>query len=157
MRVFVRSIVLIMAVALAAPAQGQVAAIGPVTNLTVRSADAAALVSQIRLAYGLAPVGVDRRLMSLAQQQAEAMALADHMSHNVAGNFSSRMPRGYSVAAENIAAGSWSLEETMRLWEESPGHLRNMLLAQVTDIGIGYAYSARSQRYYFALILAAPR
>jgi uncharacterized protein YkwD len=114
-------------------------------------------VSDIRRIYGLGPVGIDQRLMAVAQQQADAMALADRMSHNVAGSFSSRVPRGYSVAAENIAAGSWSLEETMRLWQESPGHLQNMLISQITDIGIGYAYSPRSQRYYFALILGTPR
>ena len=131
---------------------------GPANDaLRVHPATVAALVSDIRRSYGLDTVGVDHRLMSLAQQQAEAMALADHMSYNVAGGLSARIPRAYSVAAENIAAGSWSLEQTMQLWVDSPGHLHNMLIAQVTDIGIGYAYSTRSQRYYFALILAAPR
>lgn len=155
MRSIVRSLALVAAFTLAIPAHSQVAALNPAPALSVQPATAAALVSDIRRAYGLGPVGVDHRLMNLAQQQADAMAAADYMSHNVAGNFSARMPRGYSVAAENIAAGSWSLEQTMQLWVDSPGHLHNLLINQVTDIGIGYAYSPRSQRYYFALILAA--
>jgi len=156
MRSIVRSLALVAAFALSAPAHSQVAALGPAdATLRVQPATAAAMVTDIRRAYGLGPVGVDNRLMNLAQQQADAMAAADYMSHNVAGNFSARMPRGYSVAAENIAAGSWSLEQTMQLWVDSPGHLHNLLISQVTDIGIGYAYSPRSQRYYFALILAA--
>jgi uncharacterized protein YkwD len=148
---------LVIALALAAPGQAQIAAIGPANPIVVRADTAAELVSNIRGAYGLAPVGIDRRLMDVAQRQADAMALADRMSHDVAGSFSTRIPRGYSVAAENIAAGSWSLEETMRLWQESPGHLQNMLISEITGIGIGYSYSPRSQRYYFALVLASPR
>lgn len=156
MRSIVRSLALVAAFALALPAHSQIAALGPAdATLRVQPATAAAMVSDIRRAYGLGAVGVDHRLMNLAQEQADAMAIADRMSHNVAGNFSARMPRAYSVAAENIAAGSWSLEQTMQLWTDSPGHLHNLLISQVTDIGIGYAYSARSQRYYFALILAA--
>lgn len=152
-----RLVAMVAALTLAVPGQAQVAAIGPADPIVVRADTAAELVSDIRRAYGLGAVAVDRRLMGVAQQQADAMALADRMSHSVAGSFSSRIPRGYGVAAENIAAGSWSLEETMRLWQESPGHLQNMLISEITDIGIGYAYSPRSQRYYFALVLATPR
>jgi uncharacterized protein YkwD len=157
MRSLLRAMTLLAAVTLALPANAQVAALGPTAGpIEFRATDAAAMVSMIRRSYGLGPVGVDRRLMNLAQQQADAMAQADLMSHSVAGSFAQRIPRSYAVAAENIAAGSWSLEQTMQLWEDSPGHLHNMLINQVTDIGIGYAYSPRSQRYYFALILAAP-
>lgn len=125
--------------------------------LVISQTEVAAGVNAIRARYGLGPLTPDPTLHGVAQQQADAMAAADQMSHNVAGGFGNRMPGGYGVAAENIAAGTWTLEDTLRLWEESQGHLANMLIRNLSFVGFGYAYSPRSQRYYFALVLAAPR
>ncbi len=148
--VFVVAIVLSPLAAAQAPGGG-------VPVLSISQSDAAAGVNAIRARYGLGALTPDPNLHGMAQAQADAMAAADQLSHNVAGAFGNRMPAGYGAAAENIAAGTWSLADTLRLWEESQAHLANMLIRDLSYVGFGYAYSPRSQRYYLALILAAPR
>ncbi len=50
-------------------------------------------------------------------------------------------------AAENIAAGSFSLESLMRSWMKSPGHRRN-ILGPYTQIGASVATSGRGPSYW---------
>jgi uncharacterized protein YkwD len=40
-------------------------------------------------------------------------------------------------------------------WKNSPGHRRNLLLAQVTEIGVGAA-KGRSGRWYFVQLFGSP-
>ena len=59
-------------------------------------------ISAYRLAHNLQPVAIDPSLMALAQSQANAMARADHLSHELAGTLDHRLnashhARGYAV------------------------------------------------------------
>src|SRR5918997_3763774 len=96
---------------------------------------AAQLISQYRAAYGLGAVAVDERLNRAAQHQARAVATTGILDH---GEFTSRMAaygiRGYR--AENLAAGSNSVDEVIARWKASPGHNQNMLLPQIKRIGL---------------------
>jgi len=59
------------------------------------------------------------------------MAASGIMDHNVAGSFASRVSGAHlGVAAENIAAGTKTWTETLRVWQSSPGHNANLLQAQ---------------------------
>ncbi|MCC6735993.1 MAG: CAP domain-containing protein [Bauldia sp.] len=131
-----------------APASGPVA---------VDAATAARMVSAIRAQHGLGPVTVDPALNRLAQQQANAMAAAGIVSHDVLARFPVRMGRAYTSAAENLGAGYLSLEDGIRAWSASPDHLRNLLRPDMERLGIASAYSAASPyRNFFAMILAGP-
>lgn len=122
---------------------------------------AAALISAFRAEYGLPPVTADPALNAVAGEQANAMARADRMSHTLIGEVGTRVSRaGYAWrgVAENIAAGQGSLAAVMEAWETSPGHRANLLLPEVTEIGVASGFNPDSLlRAYWALVLATPR
>src|SRR5207253_11008018 len=93
-----------------------------------RAEDMAEVVSRYRLEHGLSAVKTDPQLTAIAERQAPAMAASGLMDHDVAGSFSSRIHGvGTVMAAENIAAGTKSWDETLQIWEHSPGHNANLL------------------------------
>lgn len=115
-------------------------------------------MSQFRRENGLGPVADDAMLLRAAQRQADAMASAGVMSHNVAGDFSDRMKQAgvkAPAAAENVAMGQRSLGEVMADWKSSSGHRSNMLMSSVTRIGVAQRTGAGG-RIYWAMVLASP-
>ena len=131
------------------------------TGRPVDSAAAASLLSDYRTARGLPPLTVDDTLTRLAQDQANAMARADNLSHEVGGrNFMARIKAsGFdaSRAVENVGAGYHTLAEAFSGWRDSPSHNKNMLEPGVTRMGIATANAPNSKyKVYWALILAQP-
>src|SRR5690242_16548833 len=122
------------------------------------SAAAQAAISHYRAEHGLPPVTPDPKLMRLAAEQANAMARAGVMDHDIAGRFQTRVA-GYNpeVAVENIAAGTKTFASTLDIWQHSAGHDANLRRAGVTRFGIASA-EAPDTRYkiYWALVMAAP-
>ena len=121
---------------------------------------AASMLSSYRHSNGLSAVSVDSTLTRLAQQQARAMAASDQLSHDVGGDFSTRLrSAGYRSrsAAENISAGYHNLRDAFGSWVGSSGHRANLLLQGATRMGIAAAVAPNS-RYgmYWALIVAEP-
>lgn len=115
---------------------------------------AAALISQYRMAHGLPPVSVDPRLTKAATAQARTVAEAGTLVH---GRFSSRMSafgiNGHS--AENLSAGSRTIDRVIARWAASPGHNENLLLPQARRIGLARADSpGLGYGRYWALVLA---
>lgn len=114
---------------------------------------AAALISQYRASRGLGPVAVDTRLNQAAEHQARAVAQAGALSH---GAFASRMSSfgipGY--AAENLSAGSRSVDQAVARWKASPAHNDNLLMPQARRIGLARADSETRYGRYWALVLA---
>lgn len=118
---------------------------------------AAQVVSAFRAANGLPAVVADPALTRAAKTQADAMARANTMSHEIGGTFPSRLSAagiGAAAAAENIAVGQADIAEAMKAWETSSGHRKNMLMANATRVGLARANGGG--RLYWALILAAP-
>ena len=115
---------------------------------------AAALISQYRVAHGLSPVSVDPRLTEAAKTQARTVAEAGSLSH---GRFSSRMG-AFGInghAAENLSAGSRTVDRVIARWASSPGHNENLLLPQARRIGLARADSpGLGYGRYWALVLA---
>ncbi len=139
---------LVLANATAAPAAGDESA-------------AAAMISRYRAANGLGPVKPDPQLAAAARQQADAMAARGVMSHDVAGDFASRM-RALGIihvaAAENIGAGFHSLGAVLEGWQKSAGHRENLLLPNVTRIGLARREApGKPYGVYWALVLAGPK
>lgn len=112
----------------------------------------AALVTRVRAANGLGPVRMDPALTRAAQRQADAMAAAGVLSHEIGGAFGARMNAaglGHVPTAENVGVGHRSAEAAIASWQRSPGHAANLLMNGVTRIGM-----ARSGAYW-AMVLAA--
>ncbi len=111
---------------------------------TVDAEAAARLISQYRADHGLKPLRLDPTLMTLAAEHAQRMASMDKMSHSLPGegSFAQRIARGgfrASMAAENVAAGQKTLADVFEAWRKSPGHNANMLLPNVSLMGIAVA------------------
>ncbi len=131
------------------------------TGQPVNAEAAASLLSDYRTARGLPAVTVDPELTRFAQDQANAMARADNLSHEVGGrSFTSRIKAsGLSAqrAVENVGAGYHTLAEAFSGWRDSPSHNKNMLAPGMTRMGIATANAPNSKyKVYWALVLAEP-
>jgi hypothetical protein len=83
------------------------------------------------------------------------MAERRSMDHNVYASFHPRItPHSSASAAENLAMGTKTFEETLATWKSSYGHNANLLNRNVTRMGL--ASASRDGTTYWALILAAP-
>jgi len=151
MRAFV--LCLLGALALAGCATEPLRTSDVLSSSTKDAAAAASLISAYRVSKGLSPVAVDPRLNEAAEYQARAVASAGTLSH---GNFAGRMNqfgvRGYS--AENLSAGSSSVEGAIKRWQASAGHNVNLLMPQARYIGLARADSNSRYGRYWALVLS---
>ncbi|MDQ0467499.1 CAP domain-containing protein [Labrys wisconsinensis] len=132
---------------------------GDVAAVRLDPAAARDMLTRYRASRGLAAVRLDPTLGALAQKQADAMAARGVLSHDVAGSFASRLDGAHVdtvSAAENIAAGYFSLGSAFESWQTSPPHDRNLLLPKVTRFGIALA-KAPDTRYktYWAMVVAS--
>src|SRR5262244_3068453 len=117
-----------------------------ITATLAHAEDMAETISRYRQAHGLSAVKTDPELTAIAERQAKAMAASGVMDHDVAGPFSSRISgarTGY--AAENIAAGTSTWADTFRMWQRSPGHNANLLLAKADSVGVAVARNEQTR------------
>ena len=113
------------------------------------------MISDFRLKHGEGHVTTDATLNRIALEQAKAMAAKDTLDHAVLGSFSSRIaPARSGRAAENIAYGYDSFEQTLDQWIASTGHRKNLLLRNASRVGVASARSASSHRTYWAMEIA---
>ncbi|MFD1704749.1 CAP domain-containing protein [Methylopila henanensis] len=121
---------------------------------------AADMISDLRRANGLPPVTLDPALNRFADEQAQAMARADKLSHSVAGTLKQRIARsGYRNGGmvENVGAGHDTLADAFAGWRHSPSHLRNMLAPKMTRVGIAAARAPHSRyEVFWAMAMADP-
>ncbi len=145
--------------AIAAPA-GPASAADPFSRMLAR-------INHHRARHDLPPVAPDRLLARAAQSHAEDMAAGDFFAHRGSdgSDLAVRLGRaGYAwwVAAENIAAGIGAPEKTVDGWMKSDGHRHNLLMPELREAGIGYAFVAKDggrarYRHYWTLTLGARR
>ncbi len=130
--------------------------VGETTSQDV-SADGLAALNRFRASQGLGPVTIEPRLVELAKFQATAMATRDALTHEVAGDFISRVDAaGFekSEATENVGATHQSAEAAISSWTRSPYHNENMRLKNAKYMGMARADSPKSRyKTYWALIL----
>lgn len=123
----------------------------------------------LRASEGRPSLAVSKALSSAALKFAQYMADTDQYGHEADG----RRPEqrlaieeySWCAIAENIAyqylSTGFSTEDLARslvdAWTDSPGHRRNMLNPEVSEIGVGIARSERSGRYYAVQEFARPR
>lgn len=100
--------------------------------------------NQIRIQAGLPTLTIDPRLMRSAANKANDMAIRGYFDHaNPDGYHMSYWINGagytYSLAGENLAKGFYDLDRLMNAWVASPGHYKNLVEPEFTDIGVGMA------------------
>jgi uncharacterized protein YkwD len=117
--------------------------------------DISGMISQYRREHGLPAVKVDPKLTAVAERQAQAMARSGIMDHDVDGSFASRISGTNLVSgAENIAAGTKTWSDTLRIWKESPGHNKNLLTPGADIIGVAVARNeSTSYKVYWAMVI----
>jgi hypothetical protein len=122
---------------------------------SARAEDITAMISQYRREHGLPAVKMDARLTAVAERQAKAMASSGIMDHDVAGSFASRIGgANMTPAAENIAAGTKTWADTLRIWKASAGHNKNLLLADADSLGVAVARNENTQyKVYWAMVI----
>ena len=121
---------------------------GPVGVVRVNEATAQAMISNYRAEHGLTRVELDPALQRVAQKQAEAMASANELSHEVDGSLPRRLARGgadRSAAIENVSAGYSSLDSVILGWKRSPHHNENLLFAPMRRMGIAAASAPKTR------------
>ena len=113
------------------------------------------LISNFRQQHGEGRVTLDPTLTRIAHEQAAAMAGKDELSHEVLGQFSSRIASSNAGrAAENIAYGYDSFPKTLTQWINSSEHRKNLLLHNATRFGIASVKSASTGRTYWSMEIA---
>jgi hypothetical protein len=126
-----------------------------VVTVPARADDIVALISQYRREHGLPAVKTDSKLTAVAEHQAKAMAETGIMDHSVAGAFSTRIANAdTNSAGENIAAGTKTWADTLRMWKASPGHNENLLLADADIIGVAVSHNETTRyKTFWAMVI----
>jgi uncharacterized protein YkwD len=116
-----------------------------------------------RRSNGLPALTKNAKLMRAAQIQADQMARARRLDHELPGapypTMSSRLSAvSYDLAAagENIGEGYRSPADAVAGWMGSSGHRANILSPNYTEIGTGVA-TASDGTQYWAQLFGRPR
>jgi uncharacterized protein YkwD len=121
------------------------------------------LTNRERARASLTPLKRSPELARAAQLQAEQMAAAGKLAHDLPGSryptLASRLKLigyGYRSVGENVAEGYTSGAALMAGWMTSAPHRANILSARYTETGVGMARS-KTGRTYHAQVFARPR
>ncbi len=97
-----------------------------------------------RAEHGLPALVADPRLRAAAERHNDDMATRGFFAHDSPDGRSvadrvQAAGYAYAVVAENLAAGQRAAPEVVQGWLDSPGHRRNLLSPDVTQIGVAHA------------------
>jgi uncharacterized protein YkwD len=105
----------------------------------------------------------DNRLQHAAAQHADDMARHDFMAH-ASSDGRTLVQRaeaagyGYTVLAENVAAGQRSVDSVFDSWMRSPEHCRNIMDTRVRDVAAACVRNNAGRfGLYWTLSLGSPR
>ncbi|NHZ81590.1 CAP domain-containing protein [Massilia sp. CCM 8695] len=109
------------------------------------------------------PLAWNEELASAALGHSGNMARQRYLSHagkdgRMVGERALEAGYRWRRIGENIAVGQESAADAVAGWLTSPGHCANLMDAQFTDMGAGYAvnHAGDSPRVYWTQVLAAP-
>lgn len=116
------------------------------------------LVNVERTKYGLKPLTENWELSRVARYKSNDMVTNRYFSHTsptygspftMMKNFGLK----FSTAGENIAMGQRSADEVMNGWMNSSGHRQNILNANFTQMGVGYAVNSSGTPYWTQMFM----
>jgi uncharacterized protein YkwD len=119
------------------------------------------LINAYRKQKGLKPLKLNTALTEAAKAHSRDLAKWDRISHygSDGSNPWDRVKRaGYNakLAAENVGTGQTNLEEVMKGWQASPGHNKNLLLADAHDMGIALVQDPRTEfKTFWTLVVGS--
>lgn len=121
------------------------------------------LTNRERTRANLTPLRRSAELSRAAELQAEQMAAAEKLAHEVPGarypTLASRLKLvgyAYRSSGENVAEGYTSGAALMAGWMTSPAHRANILSVKYTETGVGMA-RGKSGRVFTAQVFGRPR
>lgn len=103
------------------------------------------MTNGVRLRQEVGALTASARLDRVAQDYACLLAATGHFDHvgPDGSTLSQRAEDGgydFCAIAENLARGQTDLVEALKGWIDSPGHWRNLIFDEVTELGFGAAY-----------------
>ena len=119
------------------------------------------LINAYRKEKGLKPLKLNAALTEAAKAHSKDLAKWDRISHygSDGSNPWDRVKRvGYNakVAAENVGTGQASIDEVMKGWKASPGHNKNLLLADAHEMGIALVQDPRTEfKTFWTLVVGS--
>lgn len=108
------------------------------------------LINQYRSEKGLKPLRFNVKLTEAAKDHCRDLAKWDRISHygSDGSNPWDRVKRtGYKarLAAENVGTGQINFDEVLKGWKESPGHNKNLLLADGQEMGLALVQDPKTE------------
>jgi uncharacterized protein YkwD len=119
------------------------------------------LINGYRSRHGLKPLSLNAELTAAAKSHSRDLAKWDRISHfgSDGSNPWDRVKRaGYNprVAAENVGTGQNSFDEVLKGWEASPGHNKNLLLADADNMGLALVQDPKTEfKTFWTLVLGS--
>lgn len=117
------------------------------------------LINQYRAEKGLKPLKLNAALSEAAKAHSRDLAKWDRISHygSDGSNPWDRVKRtGYKprLAAENVGTGQISFNEVLKGWKESPGHNKNLLLADAREMGLALVQDPKTEfKSFWTLVI----
>jgi uncharacterized protein YkwD len=120
------------------------------------------MINAYRKANGLKPLKLNTALTEAAKNHSRDLAKWDRISHygSDGSNPWDRVKRaGYNakLAAENVGTGQVSIDEVMKGWQTSPGHNKNLLLGDASDMGIALVQDHKTEfKTFWTRVVGSP-
>lgn len=133
------------------------------SQVTLAPDEARRAINAYRAQHGLKPLVIEKLLMRAARRHSQDLAKGDRISHRGSDGsdpWGRVRSTGYKprLAAENVGAGQMSFSEVLQGWKDSPGHNRNLLLGDATQMGIALVTNPASRyRTFWTLVLGEPQ
>lgn len=120
------------------------------------------LINAYRKEKGLKALKLNAELSNAAKNHSRDLAKWDRISHfgSDGSNPWDRVKRsGYNarLAAENVGTGQINFDEVMKGWKDSPGHNKNLLLADAEHMGIALVQDNKTEfKTFWTLVIGSP-
>jgi len=117
------------------------------------------LINAYRKERGLKPLKLNAELTEAAKAHSRDLAKWDRISHygSDGSNPWDRVKRtGYRarLAAENVGTGQLTFDEVMRGWKDSPGHNKNLLLSDASEMGLALVQDPKTEfKSFWTLVI----
>ena len=124
--------------------------------------DVIRITNQKRRKRGLDPLTGDDLLHKAAQGHADEMdAMGRYLGHDSTdgrdpGDRIDEVNYDWRVYRENVASGQRTAKEVVKAWMKSPGHRKNILSDDISEIGVGFAVDDQSGSAYWVQKFADP-